>query len=245
MFDEIIHFEVAESTHTMLQEMANRGDMVCGKVLSADFQTKGRGQGSNIWHSKAGHNIMMSFCWCPVALSASRQFGISVAVSVAIAKILRHHQIPDIKIKWPNDIWSGERKLAGMLVSNTVSGSTITQSIVSVGLNVNESDFPVELPNPVSMRMLTGIEYDRTLLMRQVLDLIGEYLGLIEKGKTDVLNNEFQSLLLGLGQKRVFSISGMKAVCEVRGVDEFGRLLLKHADDMIGAYDLAEIKMLQ
>lgn len=245
MFDEVLHLEVVESTHAMLQQMTERGELVCGRVLSADFQTGGRGQGSNSWHSKYGQNILMSLCWCPAALSASRQFGISVAVSMAVVKMLKQHKIPEVRIKWPNDIWSGDRKLAGLLVSNTISGNMIAQSIVSLGLNVNEPEFPAELPNPVSMRMLSGLEYDCMMLMRSLLELIREHLGLLDRGNIDALEEEFRLNLLGLGQKRVFSVAGIITTCMIEGVDEYGRLRLMHHDGTISAYDMSEIKMLQ
>lgn len=245
MFEEVLHLKEVDSTHAMLQQMTERGELVCGRVLSADFQTGGRGQGSNKWHSKAGQNILMSLCWCPVALSASRQFGISVAVSMAVVKMLNQNKIPELRIKWPNDIWSGERKLAGLLVSNTVSGNMIAQSIVSIGLNVNEAEFPAELPNPVSMRMISGLEYDRMMLMRSLLELIREHLGLLDRGNIDALKEEFRVHLLGLGQKRVFSVAGMITTCVIEGVDEYGRLRLIHHDGRTSAYDMSEIKMIQ
>ncbi len=245
MFIEIIHFDTVESTHLMLQQMAAAGDLACGKGLAADYQTGGKGQGDNHWHSKAGLNILMSFCWCPANFPAARQFGISMAVSLALVHLMDQHNIPETSIKWPNDIWSGQRKIAGVLVSNTVAGGNIQQSIISIGLNVNQLSFPFNLPNPVSMYNLTGIAYSRQLLMHRLVQLLNEMLCKLEAKESEPLRTEYLSRMLGLGRKRLFNLQGKIVECEIAGVDEYGRIQLIQPDGLIRAFGLSEARLVQ
>ncbi|MBK9291241.1 MAG: biotin--[acetyl-CoA-carboxylase] ligase [Bacteroidetes bacterium] len=245
MADNMLRLGPTTSTHKLLSEMLQAGEPVCGKVITADFQTGGRGQGNNTWHSAPGQNLLMSFCWCPRHLAASRQFEITMAVSLAIAGLMDAFAIPSVSIKWPNDIWSGNSKLAGVLISNTVSGALITHSIISIGLNVNQLDFPEELPNPVSMRMLSGRIYDRHGLLAELMDYMKKEIGRIEQGDAKLLRINYLNRLRGLGEIRQFRIGGNLVDCKIAGVDEFGRIQLATAPGQLQAYDLSEARMVQ
>lgn len=245
MLGDLLHYEVIDSTHLLLQRMLQAGEPVCGRAVSAGFQTGGRGQGSNQWHSLADQNILLSFCHCPDDFPATRQFDISVAAALALLGLTDSLQIPETSVKWPNDIWSGKLKLAGMLVSHTVSGYFIRHSIISVGLNVNQTVFPVDLPNPVSLRVLTGNIFDKVLLTEQLLDLLRHQLKRVAAGESSVMRTEYLKRLFGLGQWHRFSIHGTPTECQIKGVDVFGRLQLLHPEGSLQSYDLSEAKLLQ
>lgn len=245
MFKEITHLDTVESTHVVLQQMASAGDEACGKVVAADYQTGGKGQGANQWHSKAGLNILMSYCWCPANFSASRQFDISMAVSMALVHLMDEYKIPAISVKWPNDVWSGQRKLAGVLVSNNVTGSNIQHSIISIGLNVNQCSFPFDLPNPVSMFNLTGMAYSRQVLMHRFIQLLSEMLCKLEARDSESLRTAYLSRLLGLGRKCLFNLKGKLVECEIAGVDEYGRIQLIQPDGLTMGFELSEARLVQ
>jgi BirA family biotin operon repressor/biotin-[acetyl-CoA-carboxylase] ligase len=245
MFHELIHLESTESTHMLLQQLADSGEVVCGKMIVADYQTGGKGQGANQWHSKAGLNILMSFCWCPTNFQASRQFGISMAVSLAVVRLLDQCGIADVTIKWPNDIWSGKCKLAGVLVSNTIRGINISHSIISIGLNVNQLSFPQELPNPASMASLTGKAYNRHALIERLRNLLTEMLSKAENEGLDELRTAYLLRMLGIGQKRRFDLGGKIAECRINGVDAYGRILLTLPDGLTKAFELTEARLIQ
>lgn len=144
-----------------------------GTVVSAVAQTAGRGQRGNSWESEPGKNLSFSMVLRPAHWPVTRQFELSMAVSVGVARALSA-AMPgvDVRIKWPNDIYVGDGKMVGMLLENTLTGSEIARCIAGIGINVNQRIFRSDAPNPVSMAMLTGREYDLDALLAAVAESV-------------------------------------------------------------------------
>lgn len=162
---KLIHLTETDSTNRYLRELESCDD-VC---VWTDFQTAGRGCGTNTWESERGANLLFSLRCYPKEVPVNRQFVISMAISVAIVQGVEAYGIHPT-IKWPNDIYVGDRKLCGILIENRLKGSVIRESIIGVGLNVNQELFVSDAPNPVSLRQLTGSYIDREELLRQTLE---------------------------------------------------------------------------
>mgnify|MGYP003526946868 CR=1 FL=1 len=126
-----------------------------GTVVSTSFQTKGRGQLTNVWEAEEGKNILCSILLRPTALPIKSQFLISQAISVAIVDVLNTFA-EDFSIKWPNDIYYKEEKIAGILIENTLSSKGIDSCIIGLGLNVNQQSFKSDAPNPISLHNIIG-----------------------------------------------------------------------------------------
>ena len=141
-------------------------------TIRTDYQSAGRGQAGNSWESEAGKNLLFSsLLRCSV--SASEQFYLTMLVSVAMVDMLAQYLPQEgLRIKWPNDIYYGDRKLSGILVENTLIGGRVTYSIVGIGLNVNQQVFHSKAPNPVSMQQITGQEYDVQMLLEDYLKVL-------------------------------------------------------------------------
>lgn len=161
---KIVHIEETDSTNRWLRQQGGDGDM----VVVANYQTAGRGCGTNTWESEWGQNLLFSILLHPHAVPAVRQFHISMAVSLAIAEALEQH-IGDVSIKWPNDIYWRDGKIAGILIEHTLQGAVIKDSIVGVGLNVNQQQFFSGAPNPVSLWQISGHATDREQLLHDIL----------------------------------------------------------------------------
>lgn len=168
---EIIHIAETDSTNRWLRERGGEGDM----VVVADYQTAGKGQGNNSWESERGKNLLFSVLYHPQRIPANRQFHISMAVSLAIADALGEH-IGDVSIKWPNDIYWRNAKICGILIENRLLGQTIRDSIIGVGVNVNQRQFHSNAPNPVSLWQIHGHETDLELLLQSILDKFTLYI---------------------------------------------------------------------
>lgn len=168
---EIIHIAETDSTNRWLRERGGEGDM----VVVADYQTAGKGQGNNSWESERGKNLLFSVLCHPERIPANRQFHISMAVSLAIADALGEH-IGDVSIKWPNDIYWRNAKICGILIENRLLGQTIRDSIIGVGVNVNQRQFHSNAPNPVSLWQIHGHETDLELLLQSILDKFTLYI---------------------------------------------------------------------
>lgn len=167
----IINIEECGSTNSRLAEIARESPH--GTVVITSRQTAGRGQRGNSWEAEPGKNLTFSLLLKPDNLAAHDQFFISEAVALGITDALRNH-LPDssVTVKWPNDIYAGDKKICGILIENSLSGNVIGHSIAGIGINVNQRAFVSDAPNPVSAFILTGKELPLDTLLTEVLDAI-------------------------------------------------------------------------
>ena len=151
-----------------------------GFVVWADYQTAGRGQGTNTWESERGKNLTFSMMIRPRQVAASEQFILSMAHALVLKKALDAYPQPLPKrkgvfsIKWPNDIYWNDRKISGTLIENRLQGSYISECIIGTGINVNQQRFVSDAPNPVSLRQIVGEDVDREELLHTILELWSE-----------------------------------------------------------------------
>ena len=156
---QILWLETADSTNHVLRERMAELDNL--SVIAAREQTAGRGQGTHTWFSTPGENLTFSILYrfgAVGTLAASDALLITQVTTLALRDYLLGHGV-QARIKWPNDIWVEDRKICGILIENILEGGLVRESIVGIGLNVNETGWPDGLPNPVSLRELTGRRY--------------------------------------------------------------------------------------
>lgn len=209
-------------------------------VLVAESQQQGRGQGAAQWTTEPGKNLTFSVLKRFQNLLAKNQFLVSMAVSLAIYKALNALQIPDLSIKWPNDILSGKRKLCGILIENTLKGSQLKHSIIGIGVNINQESFD-SLPNATSLTLLTGKIYDLDMLLDKILLHLNKELVLIEKKEITGIDKEYQQLLFRKDRSAIYTIEDRQVEGIIRGVNKEGRLLLEQGSQGIESYGFKEI----
>ena len=168
---KVVHIEETSSTNRWLWERTHSTtpplpDPFC---VWADYQTAGRGQGTNTWESEGGKNLLFSLLLHPHHVPTTQQFHISEAVAVALCETLEHYISQQVEVKWPNDIYVDGRKICGILIENTLHGHLLKTCIIGIGLNVNQQEFLSDAPNPVSLYQLTGHETDREELLQAFL----------------------------------------------------------------------------
>ena len=165
MVFQVIHIDETDSTNLWLKENGK-----IGMVVVAEYQTAGRGCGTNSWESERGKNLTFSMQIQPEGIPANEQFHITEVTSVALCETLEHYIYNNkVEIKWPNDIYVGDKKICGMLIENRLQGCTIKDSIIGIGLNVNQTEFRSDAPNPVSLYQLTGRETNLAELLERFL----------------------------------------------------------------------------
>lgn len=195
---QIICFESLNSTNDWAR---NSIDMLGERsIIIAQNQTAGRGQGDHSWHSRPGENLLCSIVLKGLHLSAKDGQAISEITALSLVEIMKTNGI-DARIKLPNDIYVNGNKIAGLLIEHAIRGNEISWSIVGLGLNVNQTEFPKELPNPTSMKMLGAGHKDINDILNQVQDTffikLEEY---IKNGDRESLHNEFISKVLSSQQ---------------------------------------------
>ena len=175
------HLKEIGSTNTYLQESDKDRLLPEGTIVYCDIQRSGRGQRGNSWESEPFKNLTFSLLLRPEHIPANRQFLLSEIVSLATVDVLNRYAT-GFSIKWPNDIYWHDKKIAGILIENVLSGSTFSRAIIGMGLNINQKNFYSDAPNPVSLYQITG----RTYKIEKILDEFTEAFG---KRYTDTFTN--------------------------------------------------------
>lgn len=229
---KFIHIDETDSTNLWLKAHATEENT----VVVADFQTAGRGCGSNTWESERGQNLLFSVLIHPRDIQANRQFHISMAISLAICEALGQH-IGDVSIKWPNDIYWKNGKICGILIEHTLKGSAITNSIIGVGLNVNQRHFLSDAPNPVSLWQITEQETDCILLLQDILRFFCNYL------EQDV-KSQYLSLLYRRKGFHPYHDHNGTFMAEIVDVEDDGHLLLCDDNGTERRYGFKEVQFI-
>jgi BirA family biotin operon repressor/biotin-[acetyl-CoA-carboxylase] ligase len=191
---KLIFCKNIESTNTYASGLVQRESISEGTIIYTNFQSAGRGQKGNRWESEDGKNLLFSIVLFPEMVIPEDQFIISMFVSLGICDFLKT-LIPACKIKWPNDIYAGDDKIAGILIESSITGNSINNSIAGIGLNINQDHFPVYVPNPVSLKMLTGKNYDPDLCLKQLAGWLDKrYKQLISDRRSEIRNEYISSL---------------------------------------------------
>ena len=240
----IIKLDAIDSTNTYLKTLSLKKMPKDFTVVIADEQTNGRGQMGTKWQGEASKNLTFSVFKDVSFLKVPEQFYISMAVALGITKALKELRVPKIKIKWPNDILSENKKIAGILIENVIKNNKLEGSIIGVGLNVNQKFFD-NLPNASSLHLLTGIVYSKDEIFHHLLKHIESYLKLLEACNLDTLKKEYEALLFRIKKPSTFkTLDNQTFSGFIEGVTDDGKLKLLLEDDIREAYDLKEIQLL-
>lgn len=246
-----MYIRQTNSTSTLLREQYS-DDLPNLYTIRTDYQSAGRGQAGNGWESEDGKNLLFStLLRCEVP--AAEQFRLTMAVSVAMTEVLAHH-LPaggSLTIKWPNDIYFGDKKLAGILVENTLAGSRVAYSIVGIGLNVNQQVFRSPAPNPVSMGQITGKEYDMAALLDEYLAALPRCLDM----PAELLQEAYMSRLyrrtglhpyiereVSLAPTAIAQNTDGAFLAEIQGITPQGELVLRKENGETKAYHFKQIR---
>ena len=219
--------EVAETTSTneYIRRLHESEPLSEGTTVSAGFQTKGRGQMGNHWESESGKNLLFSTLLSPSGVKANEPFIISQLIAVSLQETLENYLKP-ITIKWPNDIYYEERKLAGILIENDVCGETISLSIAGIGVNVNQEQFYSDAPNPVSLKQLLGSDIDKKELLMVFLKQLSLNYDLLNSDKADDLRERYHTALFRKEGLHLFRDEEGLFFAQIEGVDRVGYLHL-------------------
>jgi len=240
----LVTLKEVDSTNTFLKNLvSNSKPLPEGTVIMAENQYAGRGQQQNRWFTEPGKNLSFSILLKPIFLRLHDQFCLTQAISLGVAKALSHVAGSGIKIKWPNDIYYNNRKMGGILIENMVQGNQINNSVIGIGLNINQEQFPDYLPHATSIRQILHTDYDLKALLSEICSHIEAFYLMLKANKVDEIKREYLSFLFGLNEKRSFRSNGNIFEGRITGVTERGLLLIEH-DGAGHEYNLKEVEFL-
>lgn len=235
----VLWLEETPSTNSYLKEHTEVTDYC---LTAARSQTAGRGQRGNSWEAEPGKNVTASMQFRPEGIAPALQFAVSEAVALAVTDTLASFGIT-AKIKWPNDIYVADSKICGILIENSLMGQEIVRSIAGIGLNVNQTEFLSDAPNPVSMRKITGREYS----IEEVAEKLAEKLYARLEGlsaRREAVHEEFQkSLWRGDGKKYPYRDveSGEEFLASIEKIEPSGHLVLREPEGSLRRYSFKEV----
>ena len=234
-----------DSTNNFLKGLlSNSKPLMDGTVIMAENQYAGRGQHQNGWHAEPGKNLTFSLLLKPKFLPVTDQFDMVRVTSLGVFDALEPMLGKKLKIKWPNDIYYDDRKLGGMLIENLIQGSQIKNTVIGIGLNINQDDFPADLPNAVSLKQILHRDYDlKTLLAEICRHIEGYYLNL-KAGKTAFLRNAYLERLYWLNENKRFQSQDSIFKGSITTVKDNGLLVVQNNNGEEKEFSLKEIEFL-
>lgn len=233
------------STNAYALELISKSKPVEGTLISTVDQTAGKGQAENVWESESGKNFTGSVILYPIFLHPREQFRLNQAISLAVWDTVHDLVGEEAKIKWPNDIYVGNRKICGLLIQNSITSQKIQSSVIGIGLNVNQTDFSTKIPNATSVKKEVGEERD----LQKVIDLlcakIGQYYLQLRTRNFDLINQAYLRRLYQFEAEAFYQNTADGSVFsgKIIGTTSHGKLKI---DTQTGerVFDLKEVKFL-
>jgi len=237
----LISLEKINSTNRYAQQLLEQNENALeGTVITAKEQVEGRGQRGNNWEAEADKNLTLSIILKPNFLSIDKQFQLNKMISLAIFDFIKLKINEQVSVKWPNDIYIGNKKVAGILIENILRQNKITQTVVGIGINVNQIIFSDENKNAISLKMLTEFDFDLDECLQLLCECVeARYFQLkanTKKIDEDYLNNLFQFNLF-----KNYKIGTALVYAKIKDISELGKLILENSEHQIFECDLKEI----
>ena len=263
----MIALDEVDSTNSFLRRLDTQGDRRM-TLVTAEYQSAGRGAGTNHWESARGENLLFSLRVMPSNLPVRRMFALSEATALALKESLdkslprplqRRGELsaatapfpPPLEgtgeavIKWPNDIYFEDSKVVGMLIENDLQGALVRSSVIGIGINVNQRRFLSGAPNPRSLADIVGQDIDRRLVLERFMERFSHYMNLIDEGKDDALDalhEHYKTHLYRRGEEHKY-VDEMGTFCaRLVDVEPSGHLVLQDSEGKLRRYEFKEVR---
>jgi BirA family transcriptional regulator, biotin operon repressor / biotin---[acetyl-CoA-carboxylase] ligase len=233
----LVYVPVCHSTNTLATDLCNKTPLLEGTLVITDHQQAGKGQRGNRWQAEPNLNFTFSLILKPTFLAISNQFILNQCISLGIADFINELLSQEVKIKWPNDILIQEKKVCGILIENTLNGEQIQQSVIGIGLNVNQKQF--ESRQATSLALISKRDY----LLAAILDRLLEYLEVrylqLKRGEFEAIQTDYLSRLFRINVAHQYQAGLTQFEGTITGVDGRGRLKIKTDEERV--FDVKEV----
>jgi BirA family biotin operon repressor/biotin-[acetyl-CoA-carboxylase] ligase len=241
----LVTLKQVDSTNTFLKDiLSNSKPVPEGTVIMAEDQYAGRGQRENVWHAEPGKNLTFSILLRPFFIDAQGQYDVTRVACLGVFDALYPVLGDQLRIKWPNDVYYGDKKLGGMLIENILHGSQIKNSIIGIGLNINQENFPDNACNATSVKQILQKDYDLKNILVEICNHIEGYYLHLKAGRFDFVRNMYLSRLYWLNEKHHFLSNGEIFNGVIKHVTDAG-LLVVDKDGVEETYSFKEIAFIK
>ena len=240
----IIKLDAIDSTNNYLKKIILNEGIIDYTIVTAKFQTEGKGQLGTKWESEHSKNLICSVYKKNINIKVQDQFVISALVSLALIKTLRKVNLSNSYIKWPNDIMSDNKKICGILIENIVKENYIKDAVIGIGLNVNQTIFN-NLPNATSIKNLIGTSCSKDEILKDLVKNLEYYFNKLDKSSINSIFEKYEDALFRINKPSTFKNSkGEVFSGYIKGVSRLGKLSVMLEDNLVESYDLKEISIL-
>lgn len=238
----LIRLTEVPSTNRYAAELLSKTTPSEGTCIITDFQTDGQGQIGRYWFSDKNINITASYIFYPVFLKATAQFELSIMTALAVLEVIQSIGIRNASVKWPNDIYIGDKKVAGILIQNQLQGSLIKSTIIGIGLNVNQEFFPQNIPNPTSLYLESGHFFDITTIINGLHKTLEQNYLSLKSGRFLTIRSKYLGHLYRKDEWHIFSDSrGRRFRASIKDVATDGALVMELESGEQVSYNFREV----
>ena len=240
----IIKLDAIDSTNDYLKELSRSESVENFTIVTTNNQTKGNGQMGSVWKSEIGKNLTMSILIKEVLTNTNQIFDLNIAVSLSVIEVLIEYSIPKLTIKWPNDIMSDTKKIGGILIENSFKTDNKIESVVGIGLNVNQNYFS-DMPKASSLNLISNLQYDLEEILSKIYFQIKLNCENLIANKSDLLWENYHQNLFKKGVPMPFEAeNGTRYMGIIQGVSKEGKLEILLEDDSLKTFGIKEIRIL-
>ena len=240
---KLLYFENLPSTNTHAAFLQKNSGLVEGTIVYTNYQVAGRGQAGNKWESEEGKNLLISIVLFPSFIIPVNQFLISMTISLGICDFLGRY-IPVSRIKWPNDIYVNNDKIAGLLIENSLMGNQIESTIAGIGLNVNQNIFKSDAPNPVSLKSIIKRDLDLLTCLNELASDLDLRYKQLREGNFDSIKKEYISQLFRLNKWSDYGEKNGAFNGRITSLSESGNLLIETRSGKTKEYSFKEVEFI-
>jgi len=217
-----------------------------GTCIITDYQTDGKGQIGRFWHSEPLKNILCSYILHPTFLDIRDNFALSMLTALAVRDLILDFNIANVSVKWPNDVYVADQKIAGILIQNVLRGTTIKHAVVGIGLNINQTLFPKELPNPTSIALETLTQYDLELVIEKLSFFLEKRYLQLKNSTVYKIKDDYISVLYKLNLFEHFQDnSGHTFEAKIIDISREGKLIVENKEGQSSQFAFREIQFLK
>ncbi|MEX6688634.1 biotin--[acetyl-CoA-carboxylase] ligase [Danxiaibacter flavus] len=218
-----------DSTNNYAMQLVQNGTATHGTAVFTGFQTAGKGQRGKQWHGAQGENIALSVLLNTGAIGISRQFALSAAVALAAHAFFTKYCVSDASVKWPNDIYWRDRKAGGILIENVIRGQEWQWAIVGIGLNINQSTFDTATGRPVSLKQITGKQFDVSGLAKELASMVISAFDELQHIPFAQILDRYNDVLFKKGEQVKLKKDSIVFECTIEKVNASGELEISGA----------------
>ncbi len=239
----LVKLDAIDSTNDYLKDLVRTMFIENYTVVTAEHQTNGKGQRGSTWASEKGKNLIISMLVRDFTTTGTAMFDLNIVVSLAVLQALDSLDIPKLSIKWPNDIMSDDKKIGGILIENSFKSDNTVESIVGIGINVNQIEFE-NLPQASSLAVIAKSTFDKELVLEKIVNAIQDHIKSWSRNAAQ-LQKTYTNLLFKKGEMMVFQASDSSFFNgTIVGITSAGRLVLENDKGTLLDFDIKEVRMI-